>query len=266
MKILSFDVGGTKIAYALVNSQGKLLSRVTTVSTPKTSSEITKVFQKAIAENEFDGFALATAGVVCNGQILFKPNNLPQGYNCIKFEQILNVPYIIENDANSAAWAEYQNGITKNTKHSVVLTLGTGVGCGIISEGILLRGKKGAVGEVPFSLGGCDLVNYAKEAGLNEKDCYEIYDLALKNNKKAQSAYSKWEEDLISAIVIINSLLDTEIIALSGSLAKIVNYSKVEQEVNKRMPRNKVKIKPAKYKNHAGIIGAALLLSAQEEK
>ena len=68
MKILSFDVGGSKIAWALVDASGHILTEVKTVSTPQNAIEIENIFRAVVNENDFDGFALATAGVVLDNK------------------------------------------------------------------------------------------------------------------------------------------------------------------------------------------------------
>ena len=223
MRILSFDVGGSKIAYAFVDEKGYLLSEVKTLPTPKTVAEIENVFRKVTSEGSFDGFALATAGVVFANKLAGKPNNLPSGYENIDFTKILEVPFVIENDANSAMWAEYKVGGLQEAEHGIMLTLGTDVGCGIICNGQILRGKCGAAGEVCFDCSGRSLQRIAAECGSKECDCYTIYDLALKKNDAERKAYKKWQENLLESILELNRILDTEIIVLSGSLAKIVD-------------------------------------------
>lgn len=266
MKILSFDIGGSKTSYAMVSKTGCLLSEVTTIPTPKKNEDIINLIQKAATENTFDGFALATAGVVNKGKIAFKPNNLPSGYDKIEFSSLLRKTVLIENDANAAAWAEYKVGALKGTENAVMLTLGTGVGCGIIVNGKLVHGKCGAAGEVFFPLAGCDLIATAQKNGLKETDCFAVYDLVNKKNAAAISAYQEWEKNLVDNIILLNSILDMERVVLSGSLAKLVDYATVEKAVNKKMPHNPISIQPAQCENNAGLIGAALLLKEQLEQ
>ena len=61
MKILAFDIGGTKIAYGLVDENGQLIGEPTKITTPYSADEIREIFQKVISENEADGVAFATA-------------------------------------------------------------------------------------------------------------------------------------------------------------------------------------------------------------
>lgn len=259
MKILAFDVGGTKTAYALVNGRGQISSEINTVSTPQNSDDIVEIFRNAATKYKVDGLAVATAGVVFNNRVLGKPNNLPVGYEKIDFKEITGLPYRLENDANAAVWAEYKMGALKNTHQAMMLTLGTGVGCGLILNGALYYGKTGAGGEVRYPFAGYDLAKNAQQQGLNETDCFKIYDLARQGQSAAIRAYEDWQKSIVEALTNINRLLDLEAVTLSGGLAKIVNYTHVESAVNARTYRNPLKVLPAKCGEAAGLIGAALL-------
>lgn len=259
MKILAFDVGGTKIAHAIVDENGKIAGNVSTCPTPKTAAEIEDLFRQIVAENEFDGFALATAGVVFQNKLPAKPNNLPQGYQNIDFAKLLKVPFLIENDANAALWAEFKIGNLKGVQHGIMLTLGTDTGCGIISDGRILRGKTGATGEVSFPFSGRDLQRLCAQHQVSETDCFKVFEAVLKGQQNARAAYYEWEENLISGLKLLNGLLDTEVFVLSGSLSKIVDYAKVSTALSLLQPHNPAVVKPAVCGTDAGLIGAALM-------
>lgn len=260
MKILAFDIGGTKISSAVVSVCGKLLGEKIICATPKSACEIESYVLQRLNEEEFDGVAIATAGVVYDEKLLAKPHNLASGYENINFHKLTSKPVLLENDANAALWAEYKLGSLKGTEHAVMLTLGTGVGCGIICDGKILRGKTGAAGEVPFLLAGGDLAALARKYGLEEKDCFALYRLKNEHNPAAQSAYEEWQNRLIEDVALLNSILDTEAVALSGSLAEIVDYPAVEKAINEKGYHNPLRLSKATSGNDAGLIGAALLL------
>lgn len=267
MKILAFDIGGTKISYAMVSQTGNLLSEVITTATPKKVEKIMELVQNAAAENNFDGVALATAGVVNKGQVLYKPLNLPSGYEKIDWARLVRKPILVENDANAAAWAEYKIGALKDYDNSLALTLGTGVGCGIIADGRILHGKSGAAGEVAdFPISGPDLLKIAADNGVEEQDCFRLYAAVKNGNKAAKKAYEQWENSLVESLVLLNKVLDVERVAVSGSLAKIVDFAGVENAVNAKMVHNPISLKPAVCSNNAGLIGVALLLKNELEQ
>lgn len=261
MKILSFDVGGTKIAWAEVDETGKLLTEVLCQPTPQNASEIEEFFSKTVAEYQVDGFAVATAGVVFNNQLQGKPNNLPAGYEKIDFAALFGIPYIVENDATSALYAEWRVGALKGVNYGVMLTLGTDVGCGIICNGQVVRGKTGAAGEYQFEFSGRALQKLAREHNLSQTDCFEILQQVKQGNIAAREVYRIWEERMLDGMSMLNRLLDIEVFTLSGSVSKIVDYAKMNTALKILEHHNPPSVKPAECGTNAGLIGAALLCS-----
>ncbi len=266
MSILSFDVGGSKTACALVAANGKIVSPVQTVPTPETAAQIEQIFRQAAADYQYEGFALATAGVVYQNRLQGKPNNLPKGYENIDFPEIFKVSCLVENDANAAMYAEYKIGNLRSVKNGIMLTLGTDTGCGIICDGRILRGKCGATGEFSFPFSGRDLKRLAKAYQFATTDCFEIYRAAQHGDSAARAAYYEWEENLISGLKLLNGLLDTEVFVLSGSLSKIVDYAKVATALTLLQPHNPAAVKPAICGTDAGLVGAALLWYEAQNK
>ena len=141
-KALAIDVGGTKIYNAVIDEKGKILTEVEKHSTPKTFDEIKNTFISIIEkyENEVDTIAFSTCGAVNNQNsgIVGSTGNIAKEYPSMRFQELSKKPVFVENDANCAAWAEYKIGASKNSAVSVMITLGTGVGGGIIINGHLL--------------------------------------------------------------------------------------------------------------------------------
>ncbi len=284
-KVLSFDIGGTKIAYSIIDEKGEFLNEVIKVSTPKTSSGIYDLLKTTVKglEEDIDGVAIATAGAV-NSQgtaITSHVGNLPEGYNKTDFMSLTTKPVLVENDANSAAWAEYSIGAAKGCKNAIILTLGTGVGSGIIVEGKLLKGKSGAAGEMHFPIdsghkrvcGGCGMFDcfesFASGTGLNtnareymgaDATSYDVIRGLKEGNHQAQAAFDKWQGYLAKGLIMLANVFDPEVIVLSGSMAKFVEYDKINAEVNSQILTQPFKLKEAAFENNAGMIGAALLL------
>ena len=283
-KILAFDIGGTKIAYAIINERGEFLNEVIKVSTPKTSSGIYDLLKTTVKglEDEIDGVAIATAGAINNEgtHITSHVGNLPAGYNKTDFMSLTSKPVLLENDANCAGWAEFAIGAAKGCKNVVVLTLGTGVGAGIIVDGKLLKGKSGAAGEMHFPIDSghkrkctCGLYDcfeaYASGTGLNANareymgEIFTSYDVIRglsEGNNQARAAFEQWQNYLIRGLTMLANIFDPEMIVLSGSMAKFVEYEKVNREVNSQILTQPFILKEAVFENNAGMIGAALLL------
>ncbi len=139
MKILSFDIGGTKISSAIVLADGQLAENVLTIKTPSTAQKIEEFLQKRISQTEFDGLAVATAGVVWDEKLVAKPHNLPEGYENIKFHNLCHKPVLVENDANSAVEKEVN---ARGYHNPLQLKMArTEADAGLIGAALLLKDK-----------------------------------------------------------------------------------------------------------------------------
>lgn len=174
-KALAIDIGGTKIYNTIVDENGQILSEVEKNSTPKTLDEIKSLLKNIISryEESVDVVAIATAGAVNkeNTSVIGSTGNIAEGYSNLDFQALSNKKVFVENDANSAAWAEHVIGASKGEPDSVLLTLGTGVGGGIIVNNRLLKGKNGAAGEMHFKMS----MERQRRCTCGAYDCFEAY-------------------------------------------------------------------------------------------
>ena len=281
---LGIDIGGTKISYALINQNGEITTEIEKLSTPKTKEEIENLLKNIISKYEAQILftAIATAGAVNNEntKVIGSTANLAKGYKDIDFQKLSSKKVFIENDANCAAWAEYKIGASKDTNNSIMLTLGTGVGGGIIINNKLLKGKSGAAGEMHFALsrhskractcGAYDCFEaYASGNGLrqtgieifNDEDIttYDIVEKAKNNNPKAIQTLEIWQNDIALGVLGLLNIFDCDCVVLSGSMEKFVDTKKIEEFVNKKTVTTPTKIYHAKASNNSGMIGAVLL-------
>ena len=283
-KALAIDVGGTKIYNAVIDEKGKILTEVEKHSTPKTFDEIKNTFISIIEkyENEVDTIAFSTCGAVNNQNsgIVGSTGNIAKEYPSMRFQEHSKKPVFVENDANCAAWAEYKIGASRNSAVSVMITLGTGVGGGIIINGHLLKGQNGAAGEMHFKMSN----KKHRKCSCGSWDCFEIYasgtglkltaeemsknpdittfdvvEGAAKNNQLMVEILKKWQNDITDGIIGLANLFDPDCVVLSGSMAEFVDTEKIENLVNSTIVTTPVKIKKAQAGNYSGMIGAALL-------
>lgn len=281
-KVLAFDIGGTKIAYALIDKNGNFVTEVTKQATPDSSEKIYDLLKKTISEYEKDiiGTAIATAGAINKEgkKITSHVGNLPEGYNKLDFMSLSNKPVLLENDANSAGWAEFAIGSAKGCQNVITLTIGTGVGSGIIVEGKLLKGKSGAAGEMHFPIDSCK----KRKCTCGIDDCFEIYasgtalNLYAKEymsenatgydiieqkstNPKARKAFDEWQGKLLQGLIMLGNIFDPEMIVLSGSLSKFIEYERLNKQANEQILTQPFVLKEAKFENNAGMIGVAML-------
>ena len=283
-KALAFDIGGTKIYSTIVDETGKIVSEIDKFSTPKTLDEIKTLLKTQIAkyENEVDVIAIATAGAVdnANSKVLGSTGNLVEGYYTIDFQSLSSKKVFLENDANAAAWSEYKIGASKGSSVSVMLTLGTGVGGGIIINDRLLKGKSGAAGEMHFKMypdkrrkctcGSWDCfeayasgtaLKWDAEEMLNNPDVttYDVMEGVKNNDEKMTAVFNRWQDDLTAGIIGLANIFDPDCVVLSGSMAQFVDTKKIEDEVNKEIVTTPTSIRKGIAGNYSGMIGVALL-------
>ena len=290
-KVLAFDIGGTKIAYATVDRNGKILNEVIRHPTPAAPGAAAKLLKTIIAqfEDQIDAVAVSTAGTVdrTNSRITGSVGNMPEGYMDTDFKALSAKPVVVENDANSAVWAEHVLGNAKGHDNVILLTLGTGVGVGIIAAGRLLVGKSGAAGEVHFPvrydnnrLCGCgrydclEIYMSGKALSLEAKAAYKddnatshtVIEGLKQNALPAVTAFHNWQEMVKNGIVIFADIFDPEVILLGGSMAHFIDYKRLNDEANRMIVTTPFELKEASFENDAGLIGAALLCVQKPEK
>ena len=290
-KALAFDIGGTKIYSSIIDETGRIVSEIDKFHTPKSIQGILDILKGQIAkfENEVDVIAISTAGAVNNENTAVNGStgNLVGGYSSINFQELSKKRVFLENDANAAAWAEYKIGASKGTNVSVMITLGTGVGGGIIVNNKLLKGKSGAAGEMHFKMypdkrrkctcGSWDCFEaYASgtalkvdaEEMLNNPDVttYDVMDGVKNGDKKMLEIFDRWINDITIGVNGLVNLFDPDCIVLSGSMAQFVDAKKMEEAVNSDIVTSPTSIRIATAGNYSGMIGAALLAFESEAK
>jgi glucokinase len=262
MHAIGIDIGGTKIAGALVDAQGQIVLEER-VPSPAGDPEamvdaVVGLIQRLSANHEVIGAGVAAAGFIDADQstIIYAPNiswrNEPFK---AKLEAKLDIPVIIENDANAAGWAEYRYGAGRGYKHMIMLTIGTGVGGAVIADSHMLRGGFGIAGElghlrvVPNGLAcGCGqhgcLESYASgsallraakelavsgdpagqrlreiEAEAGQLTGLEVYKAILENDEGALRILSDLGSWLGQAIASLVAVLDPEIVVIGGGVS-----------------------------------------------
>ncbi len=153
MNILAFDVGGTSIKYGLVSDTLEIISKGV-VETPENEEKLIDLFSKIIEDNlsAISKVSVAMPGYinVANNKYLYGPH-LKYDIDFSKLLKFSEYEFYLDNDANVAAYCEYFLNYKNKYSNLIMLTFGTGVGGGIISEGKLLRGK-GNAGEIGHML------------------------------------------------------------------------------------------------------------------
>ncbi|MFD8384471.1 ROK family glucokinase [Streptomyces sp. NPDC059679] len=174
---IGVDIGGTKIAAGVVDEEGSILE-TRKVSTPQTPEGVVDAIAGAVREvstgHDIEAVGIGAAGYVDDKRatVLFAPNiNWRHEALKDKVEQRVGLPVVVENDANAAAWGEYRFGAGQGHDDVVCITLGTGLGGGIIIGGKLHRGRFGVAAE----FGHIRVVPDGLLCGCGSQGCWEQY-------------------------------------------------------------------------------------------
>jgi glucokinase len=182
--VVGIDIGGTNTKIGLVNLEGKTLKEINLITT---DYEEAQNFVDAVClkikeqvnhrENNFNlrGIGIgAPNGNFYNGTIEFAPNLRWKGIipmvEMIK-NHFTDIPVVLTNDANAAAYGEMIYGDARNLKHFILITLGTGLGSGIVVNGEMVYGHDGFAGE----LGHTTVFYNGRQCGCGRKGCLETY-------------------------------------------------------------------------------------------
>ncbi|GJQ59405.1 MAG: glucokinase [Candidatus Scalindua sp.] len=303
--VMAADVGGTNTRIAVVSSQGEihtLIKRDTHCKGGKDEmlSFLISLFKETIKKSQLPREKISGLGIGFPGPldaqtgVIFNPPNLP-GWNNIPLRNILEnefgSPVVIENDANAAALGEWWKGVGVGTKSFVCITLGTGVGGGIILGGKLWHGASSMAGEIghttivpngiPCTCGnrGC-LEAYASARGITDRTRRILSE--TEKNREAETPLTFkdishmvsqgddrilpiiQETGVILGIAVANlaNLLNPEMIALFGGVTSLGErlLSPMKEEVEKRAfqkAREPLRIEVAKLGDNGGLLGAA---------
>jgi glucokinase len=296
------DIGGTNTVFGLVDEEGKLLKRdsVPTKSFTEANELVDFVSDKLhkllSPEQELMGIGVgAPNGNFYKGTIEFAPNLKWKGVVPLAelFEKRNNCKVIITNDANAAAMGELLFGAAKGMKNFLFITLGTGLGSGIVVNGEVVYGHDGFAGE----LGHVIMLQDGRACGCGRKGCLEtycsasgivttyrsffsdnssvktdsinaqlIFEKAMQGEKEALQSFEYTAEILGWALANSVAYTSPEAIFLFGGLALAgdVLFEPVRQSFEKNLMtvyQNKIKILPsALSENSAAILGAASLI------
>lgn len=175
---VGIDVGGTKIAGGVVDEGGTILSTARHESPATDTDAIEQSIEDLVdelrSEHDVVAVGVGAAGFVDVGRstVLFAPNLAWRDEPLrADLEKRLGLPVVIENDANAAAWGEFTFGAAHDVSDSLLVTVGTGVGGGIVHNGELHRGSFGVAAEI----GHMRVVPEGRLCGCGNRGCWEQY-------------------------------------------------------------------------------------------
>lgn len=294
-----FDLGGTQLKFGLVGQDGALLFKDKT-DTPTTIDGLIELLKTTWRDLKGKGGgAIAACGLGFPGifslreRKIFKSPNYPGLDNFDlsgALSRILDVPFWVDNDANLAAYGEWACGAGKGTQSMVLLTIGTGIGSGIILEGKLWHGKCGFAGELGHvvvnpegekckcGVRGCletesaapkIIKNYLEIKNSRENlSAEEVYRRAKEGEPAARQSFSRAGYYLGIGLGIVINFLNPEMILLGGGVMNSGEYllAPALEEARKRCYAASFaccRIERAVLGNDAGVIGAAFWAKSQ---
>jgi glucokinase len=175
---IGIDVGGTKVAAGVVDEEGTVIAELRR-PTPSTNPDaveqtIADVVTELRKSHDVIAVGIGGAGFIDadRSTVLFAPN-LAWRDEPLRDEvaKLIDLPVVVENDANAAAWGEYRFGAGRGEHHMVCVTVGTGIGGGIVLEGALYRGRFGIGAE----FGHTQVLPNGRRCGCGQRGCWEQY-------------------------------------------------------------------------------------------
>lgn len=176
---IGVDIGGTKIAAGVVSATGEILARSRRDTPAQDPDQIAHDVADVVRELAAPRSDVVAVGVACAGfidrtgsTVLFAPNLAWRDEPLkMRLEALVDQPVTIENDANAAAWGEFRHGAAYEADDMVLVTVGTGIGGGVVVDSRLLRGAYGIGGE----LGHMRVVPDGIRCGCGNRGCWEVY-------------------------------------------------------------------------------------------
>ncbi|GAB2879645.1 ROK family glucokinase [Nocardioides pacificus] len=214
------DVGGTKIAGGVVDEQGTVLAEARVVSPATDTQAIEQAIEELVGdlrrEHAVETVGVGAAGFIdrARSTVLFAPNLAWRDENLrVDLEKRLNLPVVVENDANAAAWGEFAFGAAADVDDLMLVTVGTGVGGGIVIDGNLVRGAFGVAAEI----GHVRLVPGGRPCGCGNLGCWEQYASGSALVRNAREAAERGDP----AAAPLLERADGRIEAISGPLVTV---------------------------------------------
>jgi glucokinase len=249
---IGLDLGGTDLKSGIVAADGSLRgfakrpSRVLESATAPLEELVAAVASQRSGEEEPPvAVGLGCPGVIDpeTGAQVGRTANLPH-WDSVPLrawlEQRLGLPVRVDNDANLAALAESRLGAARGARVSLTITLGTGIGCGVVAGGRIFRGAFGGAGEIghfpigdgrhpcPCGVPGCvepeasvgGLVRLAREQGLDAPDAGAVFAAAERGETRAVPLVARMTDRLGACIAIAVNLLQPDIVVIGGGGAR----------------------------------------------
>ena len=310
--LIGVDLGGTNLKTGLVNMDGNILKKVVTdtgggkdVVLEQIVNSIKNIISNSGKDkSEITGIGIGTPGLVDSEKGIIRGLTNIEGFENVHMkeyvESALNIPTFIDNDVNVMAYGELKCGAGKDAMNIVCLTLGTGVGGGIIIDGKIYRGSSlsaGEIGHIPVNVDGpkcicggrgclesyigrdriikrtIEKLTQRKESIIPKLAAGDlkkitpkiIYEAAVAGDMLAIEIWRETAQYLATALAGIINVLNPELIVIGGGIANTGKYlfDPLRDMIKKRIfpfLAEKTRIVCAQLGEEAGMIGSAMLV------
>ena len=287
--VLGIDLGGTKLHIALADLHGEIVAESIEPTSCDGGAAVvaqiermkdTLLQQASVPAQRLRGGVMGSPGMVdpASGSIVIAPN-IP-GLDSLDvraaLRERLGIDVAIENDVNLAAIGEHWRGNSRKARSFAFIAVGTGIGMGIFSDGYLVRGARGAAGEIAYlplggdpydarglrygtletAIGSVGIIErYVGLGGSPGSTVRDVFD-RLDIEEAARITIDEVSRILTTAILAVHSILDSEIIILGGSIgARPELKLRIDEHLGRCM-REPVRIELSALGNRATLIGA----------
>lgn len=289
MTTLAIDIGGTKLAAALVDGRLQMRDRHELPTPASKTPQALRAALEALIEPlqaQAQRVAIASTGIIREGVLLaLNPLNLGglMLFPLVQtLESLTGLPTLAVNDAQAAAWAEY-HALGGKYHDMAFITVSTGVGGGVVSNGKLLTGVGGLAGHIGHTLAdpngpqcGCGRVGCveaiasgrgiaaAAEGSLAGCDAKTIFSRAGQGDEQARQLIQRSACTLARLIADVKATTDCQCVVIGGSVGLAEGYlAQVKAWLAQEPAAYHVRLLAAHYRHDAGLLGAALLAQGE---
>lgn len=296
-KYLTFDIGGTNLKYALIDKKGHILEK----NRVKTNTDSLDAFMASVYkiadeyQDEFDGIAVCAPGKIDTDEKVIHFGGSLKFLDGLNLQEALgdryNVPISVENDGKAAALSEQWLGELKGVDTGIAITLGTGVGSGVIVNGRILHGSSFQAGELSWMITNsgagvkhvaayagftCSAVNMIKKVNLalgnkNLDDGLSAFEAINNGDLRAMAIFKRYCRNVAIMIINIQTVINASKVVIGGGISnQSILIEEIDNQLSKilennmmiRKQMNPPEIVAAKNGNDSNLYGAlyALLL------
>jgi predicted NBD/HSP70 family sugar kinase len=288
--VLGIDLGGTKLHVALADLVGTITGETQEPTDPRGGAHVVRqigaitqrLAKKAgLAEGSLRCAAVGSPGVFDprTGHIDISPNigGLEEIDVALSLSETLGCRVLIENDVNLAAKGEQWQGCCTDTQNFAFVAMGTGIGMGFVTDGQLVRGARGAAGEIAYlPLGGdpfdsrgyrngtletaigsvAILERYRGFGGTEAADVRDVFDRLAKGDQAAEATLEETARVLVQALMAIRAVLDPERVVLGGSIGIRPELIGRVRDIMRRVMADPLLVEASTLGSRAALVGA----------